>query len=163
MFGKHYASLYDGSMIGAGAIVFAVWGYVIAKQEPDREVGSQVRLNPVLLAAILGESEADIVEAIKYLCSPDPRSTTREAEGRRLISVGQFDYQVVNGAKYRSIRDGDERRMQNREAKRRQRSRQNPLAGEVTNGRLVESGATEAELNRQAESTLPDSARALGD
>ena len=32
MYGKHFASMYEGSLYGSGAVVFAVWGYVIACQ-----------------------------------------------------------------------------------------------------------------------------------
>lgn len=124
MYGKHYASLYEGSMIGSGAVVFAVWGYVIAKQVPDKEVGSQVRLNPTLLATIIGEKESDISHAIEFLCSADPKTTTPGENGKRLVRLGQFDYQVVNGAKYRAIRDEDGRREQNREAQRKFREKQ---------------------------------------
>lgn len=123
MFGKHFASLYEGSMIGAGAIVFAVWGYVIAKHMPDREYGSTVTLNPNLLGPILGESPEDVKEAIEFLCSPDPESTTPTAKGRRLIKIAQFEYQVVNGAKYRAIRDEETRKQQNREAQERYRNK----------------------------------------
>lgn len=133
MYGKHFAQLYEGSMVGSGAVVFAVWGFVIAKQVPDRVVGSQVRLNPQLLAAILGESEKDVQSAIKFLCEPDPRSTTPDKDGRRLIKLGEFDYQVVNGAKYRAIRDEATRQQQNREAARRHRAKKKnglPLPGE---------------------------------
>lgn len=110
-------------MVGAGAVVFAVMGYVIAKQEPDKNVGSQVRLNPVLLSAILGEDVKEIEKAIKYLCAPDERSTTKEKAGRRLIKLGEFDYQVVNGAKYRAVRDEESRREQNRLAQERFRQK----------------------------------------
>lgn len=123
MYGKHFASMYEGSMVGAGAVVFAVMGYVIAKQEPDKKVGSQVRLNPVLLSAILGEQVKEIEKAIKYLCSPDERSTTKEKAGRRLVKLGEFDYQVVNGAKYRAVRDEEARREQNRLAQERFRQK----------------------------------------
>lgn len=123
MYGKHFGKLYEGSMLGAGAVVFAVWGYVIAKQEPDRIVGSQVALNPVLLSAILGEPESAVSKAIEFLCSPDPKSSTKSHEGRRLIRLGEFDYQVVNGAKYRRIRNAEERRAQNRNAQRRFREK----------------------------------------
>lgn len=123
MYGKHFASLYEGSMVGSGSVVFAVWGYVIAKQEPDREVGSQVRLNPKLLSAILGDTEEAVTGAIDFLCSPDDKSTTKKEGGRRLIKIGEFDYQVVNGAKYRAIRDEEERRRQVREAQRRLRDK----------------------------------------
>jgi len=123
MYGKHFASMYEGSMIGAGAVVFAVMGYVIAKQVPDRSVGSQVRLNPKLLSTILGENENQIVKAIEYLCSPDDGSTTKAEQGRRLIKIGEFDYQVVNGAKYRAIRDEEARREQNRVAQQKHREK----------------------------------------
>lgn len=119
-------------MVGAGSHVFAVMGYIIAKQVPDRVVGSQVKLNPVLLGAILGEDVSRVEEAIAHLCAPDPKSNTPDKEGRRLIKIGQFEYQVVNGAKYRAIRNEEERRAENREAKRRERARKRgkPLAGE---------------------------------
>lgn len=123
-------------MVGAGAPVFAVWAYIIANQKPDRTVGMQVELNPKLLAFIIGETEESIDDTIAYLCAPDPESRTRDHEGRRLIKIGQFDYQVVNGMKYRNIRDEESRRTQNREAKRRERARA-PMA--KTNGeRLFE-------------------------
>lgn len=145
-FGKHFSSMYSGSMVGAGAIVFAVMGYVIACQKPDKKVGSQVDINPKLLAAILGEDQEEVERAVAYLCSPDPDSTTKKADGRRLIKIGQFSYQVVNGAKYLAIRDEEMRRAQNREAQRRKRAKEHPLPGEaayvqgVKDGTLGEDG-----------------------
>lgn len=110
-------------MVGSGAVVFAVWGYVIAKMEPDRVVGAQVSLNAKLLEAIIGEPEAEITKAIAFLCSPDESSRTKAEDGRRLVRLGEFDYQVVNGAKYRAIRDDEKRREQNREAQARFREK----------------------------------------
>ena len=134
MYGKHFSSMYSGSMVGAGAIIFAVMGYVVANQKPDRQVGSQVELNPKLLAAILGEKEVDVVEAIGFLCAPDENSRTKVQDGRRLIQVGQFDYQVVNGKKYLEIRHEDDRREANRINKAMGRARKKglPLAGEAS-------------------------------
>ena len=40
-FGKHFASMYEGSLVGSGPVVFAVMGYVIANQKPDFTLGSQ--------------------------------------------------------------------------------------------------------------------------
>jgi hypothetical protein len=156
MFGKHFASLYEGSMVGAGAVNFAVWGYVIAKQEPDRVVGSQVRLNPKLLAAIIGESEPAIQKAIDYLCRADQRSTTKTKDGRRLVKIGEFDYQVVNGAKYRAIRGEETRRDQNRMAQRKLRLKRSlPPVGEKEYEDALERGASEAELDAIVEKHLP--------
>lgn len=114
IYGKTFSSMYERSMVGAGAAAFAVWGYVIANQTPDKVVGMQVTLNPKLLAVIIGEPESVIDGAIKFLCAPDPKSTTPDDGGRRLVKVGMFDYRVVNGKKYASIRDEEERREKNR-------------------------------------------------
>lgn len=147
MYGKHFSSMYEGSMIGAGAVVFAVMGYVIANGQPDRAVGTQVELNPKLLAFIFGEPEKDVESAIDYLCSPDPKSRTDTNDGRRLVRLGQFAYQVVNGAKYRAIRDEERRRETDRESKRRQRAKAKglpgpgtPLAGEAQAVKALNAG-----------------------
>ncbi len=106
--------MYEGSMVGAGAHVFALMGYVIANYRPDPVVGGQVRLNPTLLATIFGESETRMQSAIDYLCAADPNSTTPAEDGRRLVKIGQFDYRVVNAAKYLAIKNEEERREANR-------------------------------------------------
>lgn len=128
-FGKHHASMYSGSMVGKGAEVFAVMGYVISNMVPDREVAGRmaVELNPKLLAFIIGEPEEEITAAIEVLCSPDPESRSKESEGRRLVRAGQFEYYVVNGWKYRSKRDPEKRREQNRESQARYREKEKIL------------------------------------
>lgn len=136
--------MYDGSLYGAGAEVFAVMGYVISAQVPDRKYGSQVTLNARKLADTLGETEDEIAKAIEFLCSPDPRSTTKKESGRRLIKIGEFEYQVVNGAKYRAIRDEEERREQNRDAKRRQRARENGEAPVIATAEAARLAADDA-------------------
>lgn len=141
MFGKHFASMYTGSMVGAGAVPFAVMGFVIANQVPDKTVGSQVELNPALLAFIIGEPQEKIEKAIEYLCQPDPSSRTDAENGRRLVKLGQFAYQVVNGAKYRAIRDQERRRETDRESKRRMR--------EEKKNKIKKSSPTKAEQNYQ--------------
>lgn len=110
-------------MIGAGAPVFAVWGYVISKMKPDSKVGYQVTLNPLLLSPIIGEKIEVIDKAIDYLCKPDQRSRTKVNDGRRLLRLGEFDYQVVNGLKYASIKNEEQRRESNRAAQARFRAR----------------------------------------
>ena len=126
MYGRIFESLYEGSMVGSGSAMFAVWPYVIAKMKPDPEVGAQVDLNPELLAFVLGESSEVIQGVIEKLCSPDPKSRTPDEDGRRLIKIGQFTYQVVNGAKYISLRNEEDRRRANRLYKRNQRAKNQP-------------------------------------
>jgi hypothetical protein len=130
MYGKHYESMYDGSLVGSGSHVFAVMGYVIAKQKPNREFGSVVRLNPLILAPIIGETKERIVAAIELLCAPDAKTTTPDEEGRRLVQIGPFDYRVVNGEKYRNMQNEKDRQEQFRQAKIRSREteRQSPVS-----------------------------------
>ena len=123
MYGKHFDSMYSGSMVGAGFAVFSIMGYVIANMKPDRVVGFQVDLNTKILSATFGEDEGKIAGAIEYLCQPDPESRTAAEEGRRLVKVGAFSYRVVNGVKYDKIRNEEERREQNRQAQIRHREK----------------------------------------
>ncbi len=121
-FGKHFSTMYQGSMVGSGAIVFALMGYVISNQAP---VGEEllVELNPKLLGFILGEEEAKVEQAIEFLCKADPNSRSKEESGKRLVRVGQFAYRVVNGRKYREMAKAERRKVLNREAKRRERAK----------------------------------------
>lgn len=114
-------------MVGSGAVVFAVMGYVVAHQDYDRASGNWVvRLNPTLLGAVLGEKPDDVAGAIEFLCKPDVRSTSKLEGGRRLVPVapGAMEYRVVNGQEYQDRRDYEERKEQNRLAKQRQRERE---------------------------------------
>lgn len=129
MYGKSFASMYTGSLFGKPAIVFATWGYVIANMRPSRSDGQcYVELNPTLLGAIFSTTVPEIMGALETLEAPDSASRTKADDGRRLVLLdehrhaGPMQYRVVNGAKYRAIRDEEERRKQNREAKQRQRA-----------------------------------------
>jgi len=148
MYGKHFSSMYEGSMVGSGTAVFAVMGYVIANWRPDKEVGGQVRLNSTILATIFGEEEKVIQGAIDFLCSPDPKSTTPDDGGRRLIKIGQFDYRVVNAAKYQRIQDEEEKRKANRIRQTNFRMKSKPMKGEKVFVKAMENGASQEELDR---------------
>lgn len=125
MYGKWFASTYTGSMMGAGAAVFAVWGWAIANAGPS----GVVEINPKLLAAVIGEPESTIEEAVNYLLTPDPSSRSSAEGGRRLIHEGGFQYRIVNHAVYRAIRDEEQRREYNR--KKQAESRQRRASNDV--------------------------------
>jgi hypothetical protein len=154
--------MYTGSMVGSGAVIYAVWGYVIANMRPDKKVGAQVELNPKLLAFIIGETEKEITEAIVRLCAKDDRSRTKEEEGRRLVKLGEFDYQVVNGAKYAAIRNEEERREANRLRKAKSRMEARNGGGSARESLAVEEyGAGNVEkAEKLAEPVNQDSPRA---
>lgn len=110
MYGKHYASMYEGSMRGAGSAFFAVWGWIISHMRPDRQHGTVVELNAELVAFVIGERVEVVEEVVAKMCAPDERSRSKTEEGRKLVRVGEYGYRVVNGAHYRAIRDEQDRR-----------------------------------------------------
>ncbi len=109
MYGKHFQSMYSGSMCGAGADIFAVWGYVIAHARDGF-----VDLNPDFIAMVLGMTSDRVSIALGFLCSPDPKSRSKEHEGRRLVREGEYLYHVPQSEKYRSIKSLDEKRSADR-------------------------------------------------
>ncbi len=147
MYGKIFSSLFTGSMYGAGSAQFAIMAYVIANMKPDKTVGFQVELNVADLANRIGESPKVIQEAIDYLCSPDPQSRSEEAQGRRLVKLGTFDYRVVNGVKYDQIKTEEERREKNRIRQQRFR-KSRPAANESRYLAAQRAGASQEELDR---------------
>jgi hypothetical protein len=137
MYGKHFESMYEGSMYGAGVAVFAVWGYVIAHARKSR-----VELNPAKLADTLGGDVGDIEKAIKTLMKPDPNSRHKQHNGRRLLQEGQFQYFVPSWEIYHAIKNADDRREYNRLKQREYRQRKKgpneagePKRNQFTDGR----------------------------
>lgn len=110
MWGKHFASMYEGSMRGSGSAFFAVWGYVISHMVPNREYGTTVELNTEVVAFLIGEDAGVMAEKIEKMCQPDSRSRTKDEEGRKLIKISEYTYRVVNGDYYRKIRNEEQRR-----------------------------------------------------
>lgn len=106
MYGKCFSSMYEGSMVGAGPVVFAVWGYCIAKADLD----GTVLLNPDLLAPVIGTSREEIVSAIQFLMKPDAHSKNPEHEGRRLLHQSGHLYFLVSHHIYREFKSNNDRR-----------------------------------------------------
>ena len=145
VYGKHFESMYSGSMVGSGLAVFAVWGYVISHVRRGT-----VELNAKLLSMILGCTEADVAEAIKILSSPDPKSRSKDEKGRRIIQEAEFQFRVVNATHYQNIRNEDERRQYNREKQAEYRARKKMSMTNVHTGNCVPP-CTHAEADAEAE------------
>ena len=119
MYGKHFSSTYTGSMLGAGANVFAVWGFIIANT-----VKGVVELNPILTATMLGMTVNEVNDAVEWLSQPDEHSRNDDRDGARLVRIGPFAHEVVSHAIYNKMKNEDDRRAYNREKKRESRARQ---------------------------------------
>ena len=144
-FGKVFAGLYEGSMLGAGVHVFALWPYCISRSDAH----GRVEVNPRLAAVILGCSIPEVEAALDYLLRPDPESRSKEEDGRRLVRVGQFAYRIVNYMKYRDIRDAESRREYQREWVKEKRTGRRPSTH--VDSRHVSTKSTQAEAEAEAE------------
>jgi len=153
-YGKIFESMFTGSMVGKGATMFAVWAYCISNCKPvplKRMAGVErrgyVELNPNILAAILGASVTDVEDAIDALCSPDPKSRTKDYDGRRLLTDGcqEFTYELATFSKYDDIRSEEQRREQNRLAKARSRERERGASATVSTGQQCQPTETETQ------------------
>lgn len=135
-------------MRGAGSAFFAVWGYVISHMTPNRTHGTTVELNPEIVAFLIGEDHDVVRGVVSKMCSPDPKSRSKEEEGRKLVQVSEYTYRVVNGDYYRKIRNEQERREYQRvkQSDYRARKKGNPLPGEVEYEAALRRGASEKEL-----------------
>lgn len=133
-YGKLFTQTYTGSLYGAGLHVFAVWGWILANKNEN----GLIDINPEMLANVLGGSVDAILKAIEYLCNPDPRSRTKEADGARIVKIGEFEYQVVNHFKYQD--KGKDRTEYWKEYKRKQRERKKKKSTKSTGGQVDKSG-----------------------
>lgn len=122
MYGKYFKSTFTGSMVGAGPDVFAIWGYVVANT-----VQGKVELNPILLAAIIGMPIDRVQKALDYLQSPDPKSRSKEHDGRRLLKEGEYQYCIPNFFTYHNITNNAELREYNRTKQAEHREKTRPL------------------------------------
>jgi hypothetical protein len=119
MYGKHFKSMYTGSMFGAGAGVFAVWGYIISTRDPD----GFIEINPDELGPKLGMKPSEVEHALEYLTKPDPKSRSKREGGRRLVEEGHNFYRIVNHDIYLALRKSEDRREYLRQKKRESRAR----------------------------------------
>jgi hypothetical protein len=148
VYGKSFESKFEGSMVGAGFHVYAVWDYCITKNR-----SGIVELNPKLLAFVLDGgrvgSEDKVAEAIEFLMQPDEKSRSKLEGGRRLVKEGEYQYRMVNWGDYEGIKSIADLREYNRRKQAEYRERQRvkkmkkigkPLSGEVDTIARLESG-----------------------
>lgn len=114
-YGKQWESMYTGSMWGQDALVFAVWGYIIATQRVDDDGVAHCEVTPKVMAPMFNTTPEEVAKALLYLSEEDPDSRHENEGGRRIVAettarMGPTTYRVVNGAHYRNTRDEQARR-----------------------------------------------------
>lgn len=121
MYGKLFASLYHGTLRGHAHEIL-VFSNMIAHADKDGYVDKHWRA----IAEECGLSVDEVKAACQKLEAPDPESRSAEADGARIIRVDDhraWGWRITNYAKYRAIRSEEDRRIQNRDAKRREREK----------------------------------------
>ena len=113
MYGKIFSSLYQGTLRGNahGILVFT---NLIASCDKCGIADRHWRA----IAEEVGLSVDEVKAAIAYLESPDEESRSREHDGRRLVRIAPdraWGWEIVNYAKYRDMRDEEDRRAYMRE------------------------------------------------
>ncbi len=156
MYGKLFASLYHGTLRGHAHEIL-VFSNMIAHADKDGFVDKHWRA----IAEECGLSVDEVKAACQKLEAPDPESRSAEADGARIIRVDDhraWGWRITNYAKYRAIRSEEDRRIQNRDAKRREReklanlSQCQPPSATVSHGQ-PRSAHAEAEAEEEAVTT----------
>lgn len=128
--GKLYESVFERSMVGFGGTAFAVWSYCIAKAKPPQGL---IELNPVLIAAVIGDPRDAIERAIKKLCGPDNNTHTKGSNGQRLEHIGAYTYRMVNWKVYRGPKSPEQLREYYRIKQAQYRARKRAMGLETPN------------------------------
>lgn len=121
MYGKLFASLYQGTLRGRANEIL-VFTNLIAHADREGFVDKHWRA----ISEEVGLSVDDVKAACSALEAPDPESRTNVAQGARIQRIDDhraWGWKIVNYAKYRDIRNEEERRVQNRKAQERFREK----------------------------------------
>lgn len=122
MYCKLFVSLYQGTLRGQSHEIL-VFTNLLAHADAQGRVDKHFRA----IADEVGLTVDEVRAAIEVLESPDPESRNPDFEGARLIRLDEhrvWGWKIVSYAKYRSIRNEEDRRTANREAQQRWRDKQ---------------------------------------
>lgn len=122
MYGKLFAQMYDGTLVGD-------WKALVTFQQMIVLCDSDgvVDMTPMALSNRTGIPLEVIEHGIKALEEPDQYSRTPDCEGRRITRLDDhrnWGWSIVNHEKYKALRAQEEVREQNRIRKQNQRKRE---------------------------------------
>lgn len=151
MYGKVFASMYDGSLYGQ-------WEAIVTFQQMIVlcDLAGFIDMTPQAIAARTSIPFEIIAKGIELLEQPDKYSRTPDCDGRRIERIDAdrpWGWRVVNHEYYRTLQDADTVREQNRERQRKWRERNGP-SRPVTDGN---GGSRHAEADTEAIKNLPES------
>ncbi len=101
MYGKIFASLFHGSMLGQRNEQH-VFVFLISHSDRD----GHAEAHPREISALTGIPEEEVEAALDALQLPDVNSRTTESDGRRIERVGDsYLWVILNYRKYLSMQD----------------------------------------------------------
>lgn len=121
MFAKIHEQIFSSSIMEEDLEVRYIWLCLLTLADKEGFIDMTIPA----IARRINLDEKYVTKAIERFMQPDPASRTVEKEGRRLESIREnFGWQIINYQYYRDLRNQEERREQNRLAKRRERKRE---------------------------------------
>lgn len=147
MYAKLFASLYQGTLRGCSDSIL-VFTNLLAHADSVGLVDKHWKA----ISDETGLSRERVETAILHLESPDPESRSPDENGCRIIRIDEhraWGWRIVNHAKYRAIRNEDERREQNRLAQERWRNK-----NKQSKPHKPESAYTEAEAEAEVKTNM---------
>ena len=129
MYVKLFSSIYQGTLRGKSDCLL-VFTNLLAHADQH----GIVDVHPSAISDEVGLPLDRVTLALTDLESPDPESRSPENEGRRILRMDghrAWGWKVTNYGKYRTIKNEDDRREQNRLAQERWRNRNKHSSAEV--------------------------------
>lgn len=136
-----WSKIVDSSLWGEPDHVCKVFLTMLALKDSDHVC----RLNNYSLSLRSRKSEAEVLDALKILSSPDTRRTDGQEHDGRRVKLVEDGWLILNGEHYRSMVSREMTRQRNVRAQRAFRDRKNqikskPLKGETENVKRWQDG-----------------------
>jgi hypothetical protein len=113
MYGKVFNTIYDGTLYGHWEAIVTMQQLIVLAS-PD----GVVDMTPQAIAARTSIPVDIIAKGLEFLAQPDPHTRTPGEEGRRIVLIDDhrpWGWRLVNHAKYRGLRDLEQKRQADRE------------------------------------------------
>lgn len=149
MYCKLFASLYQGTLRGRTNELL-VFTNLLAHCDQTGIVDKHFRA----IAEEVGLTAEEVKESISNLESPDPESRSPEESGARIVKLDghrAWGWRVVNYGKYRSIKNEEDRRVQNRLSQQRWRERHKPSSSDVITNKQRKPSSAQGEGEGEAD------------
>ena len=130
MYVKLFSSIYQGTLRGRPHCLL-----VFTNLLAHADSAGVVDIHPNAIADEIGISVDEVKATLLILEEPDSESRSPESEGRRIVRLDghrAWGWQVVNYVKYRSIKNEEDRREQNRLAQERWRNKNKQSSADIS-------------------------------